>query len=290
MIDIGYGETNGNPQPLLVSTAANTNTDPPYPGSGNLEPGDSGATTTGGPNGNGGGGQGSAIDGINCQPSMGELYHVHFFLGIYHNGQQVAVPAGVGMVNPHYPNQYVVNDQPTSTPAPTQTYYGVPNQSWTAQCFYDMHVHDNSGMVHIETTSNGQCNYYTYYPATPAPGQPLKPCNYPSPWTLANFFDEWGISIGPDNFGPLQGAVQMYSTPPGYDSYSACGTDGGGNVILPCHTSSSLYQLVYPNSNGTTPYQVASSIKLQSHTTIWIVVGTPLPTGLPSINWVEGNP
>jgi hypothetical protein len=293
VISIGFGQTNptnaSSPYPLLDSSAQNTRG---YQGGGNLMPGDPGAVTTGGQNGNGGGGQGAAVDGIPCNPSMAELYHVHFFVGVYDNGQEQVVPAGVGMVNPNPPNQYIVNDQPTSTPAPAQTYEGVPNQSWTADCYYDMHVHDNSGMVHIETSSNGDCGYWTYYPATPAPNAKLTPCTQPDPaMTLGHFLDIWGISLGPNNFGRLTGSVQIYGTPPGYISYSACGTDNLGNVDIPCQTSSSAYQRYFPtSSNMTNPMSVANGIQLLSHTTIWIVVGTPLPSGLPSINWSEGNP
>lgn len=289
VIHVGYGQMNGaSPEPLLVSSANNTRG---YTGGGDYMPGDPGAATTGGQNGNGGGGQGATVDGIPCNPTMSELYHVHFFVGIYDNGTEEAVPAGTGMVNPNPPDEYVVNDQPTSTPKPTQTYYGVPNQSWTADCYYDMHVHDNSGMVHIETSSNGNCDYWTYYPATPAPNANLTPCTQPDPaMTLGHFLDIWGISIGPNNFGRLTGAVQIYGTPPGYISYNACGTDAQGHVITPCTTSSTAYTRYFPtSSNATNPGAVVNSIQLLSHTTIWIVVGTP-PSGLPNVTWDEGNP
>lgn len=284
---IGYGQTNGSPQPLLVSSASNTNG---YTGSGNLEPGDPGAVTIGGPNGNGGGGQGptggGAVDGIYCNPSMSELYHVHFFLGVYDNGTQVAVPAGVGMVNPNQPNQDVYDDE-LYTPAPGATVPPgtVPNQTWTANCYYDLHVHDKSGMIHIETSSNGQCGAFTYYPATPSPSENVKPCNYESPFTLQTFFDVWGISIGANNFGPLKGPVQIYTTPPGYDSYTACGTTSQGYVVTPCETTSNEYQLVSGN-----PATIPATIQLQSHTTVWIVIGSPPSSGLPNIAWDEGDP
>ena len=238
VIHIGYGQTNGNAQTLLVSSAQNSRS---YPGSGNYEPGDQGATATGGQNGNGGGGQGGAIDGVGCQPTMSQLYHVHSFVGVYSQGQEIAVPAGVGMVNPNKPDEYVVNDQPTSTPAPTQTYYGVPNQTWTANCYYDLHVHDNSGMVHMETSSNGSCGAFTSSPY-PTPVNQQSPCNYPSPFTLKTLLDIWGIALTANNFGKLSGAVQIYATPAGYDSYTACPDFSN------CQTSSSTYQLYIPRA------------------------------------------
>jgi hypothetical protein len=199
------------------------------------------------------------------------------------------------MVNPHQPNQYVVNNQPTATPAPNQTYYGVPNQSWTANSYYDLHVHDNSGMIHIETSSNGNCGAFSWgataqgTPATPPPGQSNveTPCG-PSPWTLQTFFDIWGISISSTNFGPLKGPVQIYATPSNYSSYSACGTNADGTVNTSgpngCTTAAGAVQYVSGD-----PAKIPATIKLQSHTTVWIVVGTP-PAGLPSVAWDEGNP
>jgi hypothetical protein len=248
-IPVGDGETNGNTTTLLVSTAANTHG---YNGSGNLEPGNPGATSTGG-------GQGSPVDGISCQPSMADNYHVHFFLGIYYNGKEIAVPSGVGMVDPYPPDQDI---------------NGVVNQSYNATCYYDIHVHDNSGMIHVETASNGNCGSYNN-PET-------NECNYASPFTLQTFFDIWGISYSANNLGSLTGPVQIYTTPAGYNSYAACGTNGD-NVIIPCYTYSNSYSLF----NGT-----PSQISLWSHTTVWIVIGSGNPTGssLPNIDWAEGDP
>jgi hypothetical protein len=61
------------------------------------------------------GGQGTAIDGVNCATS--EAYHIHSHLSIYMNGVQMALPSQVGIV-------------------PT--------------CTYDLHTHDRSGVIHVE--------------------------------------------------------------------------------------------------------------------------------------------
>ncbi|HTX04139.1 MAG TPA: hypothetical protein VMD07_10735 [Candidatus Acidoferrales bacterium] len=269
MINVGYGETNGNPQPLLVSTASNTNG---YPNSGNLQGGDPGATSTGG-------GQGSPVDGISCANSMSNDFHVHFFLGIIYNGQEVAVPAGVGMVNPYPPDQYIYGGYPV--PGPTAG--AVPNQSWTAKCYYDMHVHDNSGMIHVETADNNPqlCGAASDPSGSSTPAQE---CNYPAPFTLKTFFDIWGINVTTTNFGPLTGPVLVYTTPPGYNSYSSCGATGN-EVNIPCETASSSYSL-YTGS-----LSQLEALPIYSHTVFWFVVGTgPTASGLPSINWVEGDP
>lgn len=268
-INVGYGQTNGSPQPLLISTAHNSSG---YTGGGNLMPGQTGATSTGG-------GQGSAVDSIPCASSMSGDYHVHFFIGVIYNGQEVAVPAGVGMVNPDPPDQYVYNGNPV--PGPTSG--AVPNQSWTANCYYDMHVHDNSGMIHVETAYNTPqlCGAATGNP-------PTQECNYAAPFTLKTFFDIWGINVTTSNFGPLNGSVLVYTTPPGYNSYSACGASSN-EVVLPCTTTSSSYA---PYTGSLAQLEAQA---IYSHSVYWFVIGSPNPAGssgagLPNISWVEGNP
>lgn len=265
-IDVGYGETNGsgaypnqNTGVSLVDSSAPN--DRGYPGGGNLEPGDKGATTTGGPNGNGGGGQGpvngGAVDGVSCQPSMSNNYHVHFFLGVYYNGSEVALPAGLGMSDPE---------------PPKETVNGVPNQSWTASCYYDTHTHDNSGMVHVESQNNGtECGPYSGLQNAP-------PCNY-SIYQVGTFLDIWGIlvstNIASPQFGPLQGPVQIYTQADPPPPYCLDATD-------PCGTVDSNTLSFYSGD----PHQ----IPIYSHTVIWVVVGTPPQSGLPNVHFEEGDP
>jgi len=269
-IGIGDGETNGSPQPLLVSTANNTNG---YTGGGDLEPGNPGATSSGGGQGplNGG-----AVDGVTCVGSMSNDYHVHIFVGIMYNGQEVAVPAGLGMDDPYPPDQTV--STATGDVVPSGSPDSVPNQSDTATCYYDMHTHDNSGMVHVETSLNnpqlcGEGNNYA------------TECNYKAPFTLQTFFDIWGISVTANNFGPLTGPVTVYTTPEGYNSYAACGSSGN-YVDVPCETYSTSYQI--------STLSQAESMPLYSHSTFWFVVGSQgaytTASSLPNINWVEGDP
>jgi len=208
-------------------------------------PGQTGATAMGG-------GQGSPVDGVQCAGTMSGNYHVHFFLGVFYNGQQVAVPAGVGMVNPE---------------PPTDTVNGVPNQSWVANCYYDVHVHDNSGMVHVESTNNGDnCGQAVGGPTPP-------PCNY-SIFNFQQFLDEWGISVSSTNLGPLTGPVQVYTqaNPPA----PYC-TD-------PCTVNASTLSFYAAGANG------LGAIPIYSHTVIWIVIGTPPSSGLPNVFFEEGDP
>lgn len=119
------------------------------------------------------GGQGQTVDGISCDPTMSDNYHVHSFLGVYYNGTLMALPAGVGMENPQAPSNGFVN---------------------VASCFYYLHTHDQSGLIHVEDPN---------------------PNNLPitaSMYTLKTFLDVWGISADANHFGPFQGSVRVFTS------------------------------------------------------------------------------
>lgn len=85
------------------------------------------------------GGQGQDIDGIKCETHEQVAYHVHAHLAILLNGQPQLVSEQVGIP-------------------------GGPN---APRCYYWLHTHDTSGVIHIE--SPDQRGY-----------------------TLGQFFDTWG--------------------------------------------------------------------------------------------------
>jgi hypothetical protein len=125
------------------------------------------------------GGQGSPVDGITCDPTMSDNYHVHVFLGIYVNGNLTALPAGVGMENP--------GAFGSGSPS-------YPNFIDAATCFYHIHTHDRSGYVHVEDPD---------------------PSNVPitgTLYTLKSFFDIWGITVNSNQFGPFSGPVRVFTT------------------------------------------------------------------------------
>jgi hypothetical protein len=67
------------------------------------------------------------IDGVYCDQLEQTAYHHHVLLTIYIDDQQVTVPAGVGIAgNPSSPI-----------------------------CYYWLHTHDTTGIVHIEAPSGG---------------------------------------------------------------------------------------------------------------------------------------
>lgn len=110
------------------------------------------------------------MDGIPCAPSMSEnAYHVHVLIGFYVNGKQVAMPDQVGLYEPGQPVDGYTN---------------------TAKCFYYIHTHDASGVVHIESPSAAPRNT--------------------SLFQLQNVLDVWGMSIGPNNVGPFAGTVRTF--------------------------------------------------------------------------------
>lgn len=76
-----------------------------------------------------------AVDNIKCDSQEQLAYHIHAHISIYINGSASSMPANIGIAS-------------------------------DSSCFYWMHTHDTTGVLHIES-----------------PTQKL--------YTLGNFFDEW---------------------------------------------------------------------------------------------------
>jgi hypothetical protein len=126
------------------------------------------------------GGNGGTIDGIPCAATMYDNYHVHAFVGIMVAGKEMATPDAIGLYEPG-PETNGVTD--------------------TAHCYYAIHTHDASGMIHLESSSTA----------------PLGS----SIFTLGNLLDVWGMPISPSHFGPYSGTVRVfYATTPLTDIYS----------------------------------------------------------------------
>jgi hypothetical protein len=250
----GDGEVNGTDD-LIKSSSPNTHSNN---GEGNLMPGDPGATPQGG-------GQGNAVAGsfgsIPCNTTMSNDYHVHAFVGIIVNGQEVALPDGIGMVNPS-------GDGPYQPPNPGAT--PIPNQEMYADCFYFIHTHDASGLVHLEAPSSFTGVAPCGAQATP---QYSVLCTG-SYFTLGDLLNVWGVSLSPTNFGPFSGQVGIYATAP---QYGQCPPG-------PCYTGSNQYIAMTDSTQWT-------SIPLYHLTAIWIVVGQQpaQPSALPNIEWVNGG-
>jgi hypothetical protein len=111
------------------------------------------------------GGQGQQIDKIlNCLKTMPNQFHIHIHLSIYdQNGLQLQVPWGIGIV-------------------PPWGYNSQGNFILTGQCFYNLHVHDKSGVIHDEAIKDNG-------------------------YTLGNFFDVWGMPLSTTQVATLTGTV-----------------------------------------------------------------------------------
>lgn len=145
------------------------------------------------------GGNGQTVSSnpsIPCAPSMVEnKYHVHFFLGVLVNGKQMAIPDAIGMY------------------LPGAEINGFTN---SARCFYEIHTHDATGMIHIES------------PSTAPLGSPV--------FTLGNVLDVWGEPLTSTQFGPYAGTVRIFYA-----------TTNLGNT----HSGATYYQYT-----GTTPRSI----------------------------------
>jgi len=90
------------------------------------------------------------VDGVGC--ARNENYHIHALLTVYRNGQRLAIPDSIGR---------------------------------GSGCNYEMHTHDGSGVLHIET-------------------------DVPKVFTLGQFVALWGQTIGANAILGLPGPAKYY--------------------------------------------------------------------------------
>lgn len=110
------------------------------------------------------GGQGDPVDTIPCGSGAdAEHYHVHLSLIV--NGQQQAIPLGIGIKN-----AVVVGD----------------SLAIAGTCFYWLHSHDRTGIIHVEPSATGHT------------------------FTLGEYFDVWGEPLTSGNVAGNQGTVTVY--------------------------------------------------------------------------------
>jgi hypothetical protein len=182
------------------------------------------------PNG-GHGPVGSTIDNASCQVSMSDNYHVHAFVGLYVNGTEYAIPRGIGVVEPKDPNVLSIN--------------------YATQCFYYVHTHDSTGVVHIEDPNNGLVE------------TPPTSTNY----TIQTLFDIWGVTVNQSQFGPFTGPVVVFTSGQQYR-----GNQNSGTV---------------PETTLTRWFGDPSAVPLYSHEVIWYLVGPTYPQSLPAVHFYE---
>lgn len=107
------------------------------------------STAGGQPNWTEGSGTGQPIDGVRCVTS--EAYHIHSIVSIYRDGTRMAVPAHIGLQG----------------------------------CTYELHTHDSTGIVHVETDAA-------------------------KAFTLGQFFAVWGKNVTRSDIAGLPGTVRYY--------------------------------------------------------------------------------
>ena len=108
------------------------------------------------------GGQGQQIQGINCRKELLNTYHHHVHLSLFVNGEQIALPRGTGMKNP-----------------------GTSQFVYHATCFYFLHTHDATGIIHVEPPTNNV-------------------------FTLKQYFAIWGEPLSTNGFATYSGPVAVY--------------------------------------------------------------------------------
>jgi hypothetical protein len=93
---------------------------------------------------------GAKGDGVECM--TGENYHLHGLVSIYQDGTRLAVPKNIGIIG---------------------------------TCTYELHTHDATGVVHLETSAQRK-------------------------FTFGQFFTVWGQALGAGNVAGISGAAKFY--------------------------------------------------------------------------------
>lgn len=116
------------------------------------------------------GGHGNPVDKVPCDATEYlNDYHVHMYLGIVYKGKQVAVPDAIGLKGPGPETNGYIS---------------------TAKCFYYIHTHDASGMIHVESPTNLPPSATVY--------------------TLKNILDVWGMKYTSTSFGKFKGQLHVF--------------------------------------------------------------------------------
>jgi hypothetical protein len=137
------------------------------------------------------GGQGQPVDDIACDTSTAH-YHIHAHLTLIANGEQKAIPLGVGVNNPFILENFVV----------------------AAVCFYWLHTHDATGFIHIEAPDSAAYTLGEFFDIW---GQPLSRSNVAGfSGTVTAFVDstEYTGDLSALTFAPHQQITLIVGTVP----------------------------------------------------------------------------
>jgi hypothetical protein len=111
-----------------------------------------------------GGGLGKTIDGMPCVQALSNKFHHHVHVSLFVNGVQLWMPKGSGTDKPIYSKDGWI---------------------YRAKCWYYLHTHDRTGIVHIEPNSSRI-------------------------FTLKNWFDLMAQPLSTTVVGPYSGSVGVY--------------------------------------------------------------------------------
>lgn len=175
---------------------------------------------------------GAPVDGITCDPTMSDNYHIHIWIGVYVNGVSTNF-------NPTYALPIAIGMQDPGPPGPPGAFIT------TAKCFYHIHTHDSSGIVHVEDPDPSK---------TPITG---------TLYTLKQVFDIWGVTVNGTQVDKFVGPVRVYTSGQVYR-----GNQNGG---------------VVPASTLTQWTGDPNAIPLYSHEVIMLEVGPTYPAQLPNV-------
>lgn len=240
-VNVGKGQINGLDNQFTGGIAKEAG-DGDYPGGGN------GPVNTffTGPTGD-------QIECLKYMYSGPDQYHIHAFLGIFYNGKQIAIPDGLGVAAPQGDATY----NGPGGPIPNWTNYAYdPSDPTEPGCFYQIHSHDASGVIHVEAYD------------------PTHIKRTATMFTLGDALALWGIpiNVGAGQFGPLSGPIQIY--------WSGARPFGGPSGS---HETTSNYYTQYTGD--------INQIPLYSHQVTWVLIGTGNPTGssLPNVHFWSGE-
>lgn len=115
------------------------------------------------------GGHGQTVQGVACD-TLTPVVHVHAHLTLIADGTQRAIPLAVGTPNPFILDSLVL----------------------AAGCFYWLHTHDATGIIHLEAPNDNTL-------------------------TLGDFFAIWGQPLSRTNVGGFEGDVTAWIDSTRYD-------------------------------------------------------------------------
>lgn len=110
------------------------------------------------------GGQGDPVSGVTCITTI--KYHEHVQVSLFVEGRQIAIPGGIGIEDPKRSSRGYTTTDPNG-------------------CFYELHTHDASGIVHVEPSTDRRL-------------------------TLGQLFDVWGRPLTSGNVAGFEGPVRVY--------------------------------------------------------------------------------